>query len=828
VSTLASNAARRGVRAEAALDAPVACAHCSLRVPAGLIEPGADKQFCCAGCRSVYEIIHSSGLERFYHLREATADPARVAPARAGEGSYEAFDDEVFLELHARDAGGGLKRVELYLEGVHCAACVWLIERLGRVAPGVVDVRLDLGRALVSVTWDPGQGRFSEAALALARLGYPPHPARDADARAPRRQEDRRWMIRLGVAGACAGNVMLISFALYGGMFEAMDAAHETLFRWSSAGLAAISLAWPGRVFFRGAIASLRTGAAHLDAPIALALGVGAISGLVNTIRGAGEIYFDSLTALVFLLLIGRWLQQRQQRRAADSVGLLHALTPASARLIEGEGDAERVRDVPIDALRAGSIVEVDAGDSIPADGVIVRGSTTLDRSLLTGESRPGAAGEGDWVEAGVVNIASVVRVRVEAAGEETRVAGLMRLVEESARRRAPIVRATDRIAGWFVIVVSALGAATLGIWSVIEPSRAVGHAVALLIVSCPCALGLATPLTVAVAIGRAARRGLLIKGGDALERLTRPGLILLDKTGTITEGRPRVVEWIGDESAIPAAGAIESGVRHPVAQAITAHAGERASRAGASVEQTLGGGVAGEAGGRRLLIGSGPFVRAAGVETDAWAERVERDLATRGLTPVLIAESGRMIALAGVGDPVRDDARASIEALRDEGWEVGVLSGDDPEVVRRVGREIGIDERACRGGVSPEGKAGSVEEAAARGPVVMVGDGVNDAPALALATVGVSVHGGAEASLAAADVAVRRPGLAPVVELARGSRRTLRAVRRALLFSLGYNGLGATLAMSGLINPLLAAVLMPVSSITVITLACRARTFEG
>ncbi|HHN77715.1 MAG TPA: heavy metal translocating P-type ATPase, partial [Phycisphaerales bacterium] len=327
----------------------VRCAHCALPVPPGLVEPGAEHQFCCSGCKTVYNIIHGSDLARFYAIRDAVGDPD-AQPARTTESDYAEYDDPAYLDVYARPLEGGLMETSFLLEGVHCAACVWLVERLDRVVPGVVSSRLDFRRATVTLTFNPAVSPLSAVARGLDTLGYPPHPPRGMKKEQIRRAEDRRYWIRVGVAGALAGNIMLVAIALYGGMFGGIGREYEQLFRWTSAVLGLLSLAWPGSVFFRGAVAALRTRSVNLDVPIAIALGVGGVWGLVNTIRGTGEIYFDSLSALVFLLLVGRWIQHAQQRRAADAVELLFTLAPTRATLIEQSDGAERRRTVPVEA----------------------------------------------------------------------------------------------------------------------------------------------------------------------------------------------------------------------------------------------------------------------------------------------------------------------------------------------------------------------------------------------------------------------------------------------------------------------------------------------
>jgi Cu2+-exporting ATPase len=619
------------------------------------------------------------------------------------------------------------------------------------------------------------------------------------------------------VAGAIAANVMLAALALYSGWLAGMEREYERYFRWVSLVLVTPALLGPGTVFFRSAFGALRARTLHMDVPIALALAAGYVRGAINTVTDRGPIYFDGVAALIFLLLVGRFLQQRAQRAAQDSAGLLHALSPAVARVIE-DGEA---REVPAESLLPGMTIEVRAGETLPADGVVVGGDSRIDRSLLSGESRPVAARSGDRVFAGTLNLGAGLRVAVEQAGEASRVGRMMREVAAAAARRAPVARLADRIAGGFVAVVLALAAVTAALWMGRDPSAAVDHAIALLIVTCPCALALATPLAVTVAIGRAARAGILVKGGDALERLAAPATLVLDKTGTLTEGRVALASWSGPDEVKPLVLALERHSAHPIAAAFAAAwPGVEAPEA-AHVRQTLGGGLAGEVGGRRVVVGSPAFVA-----SEIGAGRAG-DSGDARLTPVAIAVDGRIVARAGLGDRVRADAAATLRRLERMGHEVRVLSGDDAAVAQAVARELGIPATHAEGGASPERKLAAIEALERRGPVVMVGDGVNDAAAIARASVGVAVRGGAEASLAAADVFLARPGLAGLVALTTGARRTLGVIRRNILFSLAYNLIGAGLAIAGLIHPLLAAILMPASSLTVVIASWRSRTFD-
>lgn len=794
------------------------CTHCGSPVPAGYVEPDAAEQFCCEGCRTAYTILHEGGLDSYYSLAER-----RESPVRASGRSYEELDHPAFQELYVRRGADGLSRVELYLEGVHCASCVWLVERVPFVVPGVVRVELDVRRSLARVEWDAGQVQLSKLARALDRLGYPPHPFRGVRAEEVRRREDRAMLVRIGVAGAIAMNVMLAAIALYSGWVDGMEAGYERLFRWVSLVLTTISLAWPGRVFMTGALAALRTRTLHMDVPIALALVVGLVRGAINTVTDSGPIYFDGLATLTFALLAGRYLQQRGQRAAADSAELLHSLAPSSARVVEeGEdGGGGTIRDLPTAALLPGMLLDIRAGDTLPADGVVESGQSALDLALLTGESRPEEVEPGTEVFAGTINLAAPIRVRVSRAGETSRLAALLRQVEEGGARRAPVVQMADRLAGRFVAAVLVLAAITLAIWWRQDPAAAMDHAIALLIVTCPCALALATPLAVSVAVGRAASTGILVKGGDALEQLAHPSTIFLDKTGTVTEGRSALEWWRGPDWVRPLVLALESGSLHPLAEGFRRAWPDVEPASAEATSHMMGGGIEGRVDGRLVRVGSPHFVRAVaqgGAELSAMFDT--------SLTPVLVAVDGRVVAAAGFGDPIRPDAAAAIGRLQEDGWRVRLLSGDSPAVVTSVGRRLGLPAEDCIGGALPEDKLRVVRAAAENGTVVMVGDGVNDAAAISAASVGIGVHGGAEASMATADVYLAAPGLAPLVRLVDGARRTMGVIRRNIVFSLSYNVAAAALAMGGLLHPLWAAILMPASSLTVVIASWRGATF--
>jgi Cu2+-exporting ATPase len=777
--------------------------HCGLPVPAGRGE------FCCTGCEVVHAAIAEHGLEKFYALRE------QGAPAHTSGHSYAELDDPAFQRVHVQTGADGRCHSALYLEDLRCTACVWLVEATPRCVPGVTEVRVDVGRGRADVTWDPGVTSLAHVARHLDRIGHAAHPYRGLDRDRQRRREDRSLLIKLGVAGAAVGNLMLLAIALYAGLFEGMSAEDATFFRWASMCVAVPALGYAATPMFRTALGALRARRLHLDLPLSIGIVAGLAWGTANVLRGVGEIYFDSLAMLVFLLLVARWIVLRHQRRASSAAELLLALTPSRARRVRGSV----VEDVPIDAIVLDDLVEVRAGETIPVDGVVAHGKSAIDAGLLTGESRPVDVFAGDTVNAGTVNLAAPITICATAVGEQTRVGALVASIESLSMRKAPIERLVDRIAGRFVAIVTTVAALTFIGWSLVDVRLGAEHAMALLIVTCPCALALATPLAVTVALGRAARKGILIKGADALERLAAPGTMFVDKTGTLTAGQLAVASWLGDVDARPLAAAVETGSAHPIARALAAMG---TTHSAIEIHEELGRGIRGTVAGRRVVVGAPAWVAGqARHDADAWVAEIVR----RAETPIAIAIDGVIVAVAGLADPIRADAKQAVDQLSALGWRVEILSGDDTRVAEAVGAQLGIPDDRCTGDVPPEIKLAIVESEP--GPVAMVGDGVNDAAAIAAATCGIAVSGAAEVAIEAADVYLREPSIAAIAQTASGARATLATIRRSLRFSLAYNVTAGALAVSGLIHPLIAALLMPLSSLTVLASSLRSKAFK-
>ncbi len=810
-----------------AIDADTACAHCGLPVGRRPSWTSAGEACCCTGCAVVRDALAAAGLgATFDRLRAIAPSERRVRPQTPEALALAEMDRPAFLEASTRPAANGLREVDLFVDGVHCAACVWLVERMAHDVDGVAASRLDLPRARLRLTFDPERVRLSDVGRWLARFGYAVRPSRPEAGQAT--QAERRLLVRVGVAWALAGNIMLVTFALYSGLTpgDPLGAAA----RWFSLALAIPAVVYGGAPFFQRAWASIRAAVRarsvrhlHLDTPIALGIAVGALQSAWATVTGNGEVWFDSVAVLIAALLTARWLQLRSRRLAGEASERLLALVPRVARRVDADGTAHVVE---LDSVRPGDLIDVPAGEVLPVDGVVEAGASRLDRAALTGEARPETVSVGARVEAGTTNLSSPLRVRAVSVGEATRVGQLLAFVENGDAARAPVVLWADRLGGVFVLAVLGLAAVTAAVWAVLDPGQMPAHVTALLVVTCPCALGMATPLALAVASGRAARAGIFVKSDEAVQRLTEVDTVVLDKTGTLTEGRMEVAHSLGSEHALDLAAALDAHATHPVAEALVRARGVLDEPV-TDIEAIAGQGVVGIVGRVRVVVGRPAFVAAHSAPLPAaWTEALAA-WARAGQTPVAVAVDGEPAAVLGVGDRLRPEAAALVARFQAEGKAVHVLSGDDPATVAAVAAELGVMD--ARGGVSPEAKRAAIEQMQAEGRVVlMVGDGVNDAAALRQADVGAAVGGGTTAALVAADLFLTRRGMAPLADALGGARQAMRTVRRLLALSLAYNALGAAAAVAGLVTPLVAAAAMPLSSLAVVALALTQPSFKG
>ena len=708
----------------------------------------------------------------------------------------------------------------LALEGMTCAACAARIEKVLNRLPGT-HAAVNFATESAAVQHDPATTPVAALLDAVERAGYHAHVKRDpAIERADEQKRKREAYAALRREFVVAAILTLPLVAQMVPML-AGGAHHELIPRWAQLALVTPVQFWVGRRYYVGAWHALRGGGANMDVLVALGTTMAYALSAAVTLLGLDEhVYFEASAAVITLVLLGKLLETRARAGTSAALEGLVKLQPRTARL-ERDGT---IVEVPLEDVKPGDRFVVRAGDAVPVDGEVVRGASSVDESMLTGESRAVAKATGDRVFAGTVNADGMLVGIATGVGASTMLAGIVRLVAQAQGSKAPIQRLADRVSGVFVPIVVAIAIATFAISVALglDATRALIHAVAVLVIACPCALGLATPTAIIVGTGRGAQRGILIRNAEALEHAGRLTELVVDKTGTLTEGRPAVTGVIAfaganAQRALGVAAALEQGSTHPLAQAIVAHAA--ASGAAPVVIDAFvsvpGRGAQARTldGGAIVRVGSPAWLAAEGVAID---DAVVADIARDGHTIVAVSEGDQLLAAIALADRVRDHAARAIARLAALGIEVTMLTGDHEATAAAVANSVGIVH--WRAGVTPAGKADAIREKQVKGAVVgMVGDGVNDAPALAAANVSFAMGAGAAVAIETADVTLVRDDLEAVVEAIELSRATLRKIRQNLFFAFAYNVLGIPLAAVGALSPVVAGAAMALSSVSVV-----------
>ena len=698
-----------------------------------------------------------------------------------------------------------LETTDLTVEGMHCAACIAKIEKGLEVLPGVAAARVNLSTHRLRVVHAPALDT-AQLVRTVEGLGFQAHPfVPETDAGDD--AERRRLLLALGVAGFAAMNVMLLSVSVWSGA----DDATRSLFHWLSAMIALPAVAFAGRPFFANAWAALRRGRTNMDVPISIGVVLTTLMSLYETATGGAHAYFDGAVMLLFFLLAGRFLDSAMRARARDSIVALLRNVPAEALVVAPDGSSQRRAAAE---LVAGMLVLVAAGERIPADGIVETGSSEVDRSLVTGESAPDPVTAGGQVLAGTVNMASPLVIRVTRAGEDTAIADIARLMESAHQVKSRYVRIADRASRLYAPAVHMLAALSFAGWLIAGAGlhQAATIGVAVLIITCPCALGLAVPIAHVVASGALMRAGMLVKDGSAIERLARVDTVLLDKTGTTTLGR--LVPTGGMPDDVPTLSilfTLARGSTHPMSRAIAAAAERMGAVAlpSAYLTEQAGQGLEGEIAGVRCRLGRPDW---AGVEEAVAAERTA--LAYR-----IGEKPAQTITLA---DEPRPDAAEAIARLSRQGLKVEMLSGDTPVAVADLAATLGV---AAQARMSPADKYTYLGELQAEGRhVLMVGDGLNDGPALKAADVAMAPGSASDVGASAADIVFLGDRLMPVPLAVAAARRTMAVVRQNFALAIGYNAIAVPLAIMGEVTPLIAAIAMSGSSLLVVANALRLR----
>ena len=777
------------------------CYHCGEPLPqspARLALEGVERAFCCQGCAAAAQWIRDADLGDYYQLRSARAMRVGSEPLDLG-----AWDRDELLDEHSHAVEGG-REIILLTDGMRCAACAWLIDRSLAREVGVLDSSANAVTGRIRIAWDPQRTALSKVLQRLALLGYRPYLASGEAREQARVSERKRWLLRLGVAGLGAFQAMMLAEALYLDTNHTMPVPTRDFFRWLTFLVSTPVVFYSGWPFLIGAWRELRNRHLGMDTLIAGSTLLAYFASLVETIRGGPHVWYDAAVMFVFLLLAARMLEQRARNIATAQVDALARARPAFATRELADGARE---SVPLTALAIDDIVRIAAGESVPADGILLDGAAVFEEALLTGESTPVEKPPGAIVYAGTICREHPARVRVTQVGSATRLSQLARLVDQAQAHRPPIAQTADLIGRRFVLSLLLCAVAVYVFWSFHAPERAFEVTLALLVISCPCALSLSVPAALAAAHGTLAKLGVLATRPDALDTLSKATDIVFDKTGTLTDARPglHAVETFDDfdaSQALAIAAALERDSGHPIAAAFVMNAvSELTAHA---VETITGRGVQGRVDGAHWRLGQADF--AAGRKDDGY---------------LWLGDGERGMARFSLRETPRADAADAVRALRAQGLAVHVASGDAEDAVQRLGDSLAIDALHAR--QTPEDKLGLVRRLQSEGHIVaMVGDGLNDAPVLAGADVSLAMGEGAPLAQRAADLVLTGTTLMRIPAAIALAQRTQRVIRQNLAWALAYNVVALPVAAAGLVTPWLAALGMALSSLIVTVNALR------
>jgi len=729
-----------------------------------------------------------------------------------------------------------MAKITMPITGMHCAACQSRVQGALAATPGVSDAAVNLMLNSASVTYDESAVKPAALIEVVKSTGYGAElPSATASAFEVEQAQERAHIDEVrtltwktGVSLAIAAVSMAVS----------MLAMHAAATPWLLLALTSVVVLWPGQVFYVRAWRAFTHHTAEMNTLIALGTGAAFVYSVAATFapqffssRGvAPALYYEAVSAIIGLILLGNLFEARAKRQTTASLRALADLQPKRVRVLRDLREVE----IAVEELQRGDIFVVRPGERVPADGEVVSGSSAVDESMLTGEPMPAAKGKGDRVTGGTINRTGALKVRATTLGKDSALARIVALMRDAQASRAPVQALADKVSRVFVPVVVSIAITTFVVWFVVagDGVRALVAAISVLIIACPCAMGLAVPTAVMVATGRGAQLGVLIKGGEALQRAADVDVVVMDKTGTITAGRPAVVSVAGDETAFALAAGVESMSEHPLADAITRAASERGiARVSVSgfESRTGRGAIAKAADGRRIAVGNVALMQELGVAITALTVNAEL-AASRGQTPVYVAADNQLLAVFGVADPIKDGSVDGIASLKRAGLEVVMLTGDVRGAAEAVAKSVGVDRVVAQ--VLPDGKVAEVRRIQAEGRVVaMVGDGINDAPALAQADIGIAMGTGTDIAMEAGDITVMRGSLVAVADALDLARRTMRTMRQNLFWAFIYNVVGIPIAAGVLypafgitLSPILASAAMAFSSVSVVANSLRLR----
>lgn len=818
----------------------VNCDHCLLPVTVQDAVhddyPAGRNTFCCHACRAIYRMIQDEGLGEFYRKRDWRSTGIPEALRIPGDAGPETADEENQALAPFIRGDGVVKEADLMIDGIRCASCVWLNEKVLERTPGILSARVNFATHRAQIRWDSSQITLGRILSRIRSIGYLARTYTPAGQEAMLKRQNRDLLLRFGTAAFFSMQLMLFSFGLYAGFFQGIDPLSKRWLEYGALLVCTPVLFYSGWPFLASAVRGIRNRTLNMDVLIAL----GAFSAYMLSIRQmiiGGEVYFDTSAMIITLVLLGRLLENAAKNKASEAVTLLLALQPQEARMVH---EAVRVI-VPVEKVRKGDLIEILPGEKVPLDGIVRQGASETDASLVTGESRPVEVSAGSEVIGGSMNGLGALIVEVTRIGHETVIARISRLVEQAQAATAPIQRLADRISAYFIpFVLAASGFTFWYSYHYFYVDHSLLNAVSVLVIACPCALGLATPVAVLAGTGSAARRGILIKGGDILERMHKVDSVVLDKTGTITTGKMNVVEVRSAECGVriedpeirnrqseilQLAASAEQGSEHLMGSAIVRYANDEGIQLLPfdTFRAIPGQGAEVSVQGTRVLVGKRVFLESNGIAIDPATMRESHEIEQTGKTVIWVSRGNEFLGLIALMDVPKEDSREAISLLKRMNIDVTMVTGDNDGTAQAIAGQTGI--ASVIAGVLPQGKSEEIVRLRAQGRVVaMVGDGINDAPALAAADIGIAMASGSDIAMESADVVLMRSDLNSVVQAIKLSKKTFRIIKQNLFWAFFYNVAAIPLAMAGILNPIVAAAAMAISSVTVVMNSLRLR----